>query len=70
MERSLSQGLAGRVCQAVPVGRVCEQDVAQQGEGDLLGVQAENAVKQLHHPVGPLLVSLLQQLPAPGVPCC
>ena len=38
------------------------QDGAQQGERDLLGVQAEDAVEQLHHPVSPLLTSLLQQL--------
>lgn len=61
----LGQRLSRWVCQAVPVGGVCEQvgqDGTQQGEGDLLGVQAEDAVEQLHDAIGPLLSSLLQQL--------
>lgn len=61
----LGQRFSWRVCQAVPVSRVCEQvgqDGAEQGEGDLLRVQTENAVEQLHHPIGPLLSSFLQQL--------
>lgn len=49
----------------MPVGGVCQQVGqygAQQGEGDLLSIQAEDAVEQLHHPIGPLLSGLLQQL--------
>ena len=60
----LGQGLARGVCQAVPVGGVCEQVGqygSQEGEGDLLCVQAEDAVEQLHHPIRPLLPRLLQQ---------
>ena len=44
----LGQSFSRRVCQAVPVGRVCEQVGqygTQQGERDLLGVQAEDAVE-------------------------
>lgn len=47
------------------MGGVCQQVgqySAQQGQGDLLHVQAEDAVEQLHHTIGPLLSSLLQQL--------
>lgn len=49
----------------MPVGGVCEQvgqNGSQQGERDLLGVQAEDAVEQLSRPVGPLPPGLLQQL--------
>lgn len=61
----LGQGFSGWVDQALPVGGVCQQVgqySAQQGQRDLLHVQAEDAVEQLHHPIGPLLSSLLQQL--------
>lgn len=47
------------------MGGVCEevgQYGTQQGEGDLLSVQAEDAVEQLCHPISPLLSGLLQQL--------
>ena len=46
------------------MGRVCEQVGQygpQEGQGDLLCVQAEDAVEQLHHAMGPLLPRLLQQ---------
>lgn len=61
----LGQRLPRWVNQTLPVGRVCQevgQDGAQQGQRDLLHVQAEDAVEQLHHPIGPLLASFLQQL--------
>lgn len=61
----LGQRLPRWVNQALPVGWVCQevgQDGAQQGQRDLLHVQAEDAVEQLHHPIGPFLASFLQQL--------
>lgn len=61
----LCKGSSWRVCQTVPVGRVSEetwQNVTQQGEGDLLRVQAEDTVQQLNHTRRPLLTGLLQEL--------
>lgn len=61
----LRKGSSWWVCQTVPVCRVCEetwQNVTQQGEGDLLCVQAEDTVKQLNHSRRPLLTGLFKEL--------
>lgn len=61
----LGKGFAWRIHEPMPFGGICKkigQDVPQKGECQLLHVQTENRVQQLHGPHCMLFPCLLQQL--------